>query len=246
MEILIDIIKYLFESPSGMYLGVAPMVIAKGVSQVAGLVSAFSGGGKRRREQRAAEAEMGRYKEKYEQLDTSNPYANMTNPYENLTVNTQAADFAAQQSAQGAANIMSGMAAAAGGGGVAALAQSMANSQAQQAQQASASIAQQESRNQAMAAQGEMKRQQLIAAGEQESQSREASKTATLLSMSQQRVAAAKQAREKATQKQLGALSGAAEDLDQGDQSGLSALGGLAAKGGQALGGFVKGLGVGL
>jgi len=245
MEILVDIIKYLFESPSGMYLGVAPALIAKGVGQVAGLVSAFSGGGKRRREQRAAEAEMGRYKEKYEQLDTSNPYANMTNPFENLTVNTQAADFAAQQNSQNSANIMSGLAAAAGGGGVAALAQSMANSQAQATQQASASIAQQESQNQQLAAQGEFKRQSMIASGEQEAQSREASKTATLLSMSQQRVAAAKQAREKATQQQLGALSGATEDLDS-QESGLKALGGLAAKGGQALGGFVKGLGVGL
>ncbi|MDA1363863.1 MAG: hypothetical protein O3A79_03885 [Candidatus Marinimicrobia bacterium] len=244
MEILVDIIKYLFESPSGMYLGVAPALIAKGVGQVAGLVKAFSGGGKRRREQRAAEAEMGRYKEKYEQLDTSNPYANMTNPFENLTVNTQAADFAAQQNSQNSANIMSGLAAAAGGGGVAALAQSMANSQAQATQQASASIAQQESQNQQLAAQGEFKRQSMIAAGEQEAQSREASKTATLLSMSQQRVAAAKQAREKATQEQLGALSGASGDLNS-EESGLAALGGLAAKGGQALGGLVKGLGAG-
>ena len=39
--------------------------------------------------------------------------------YENLTVNTQAADFAAQQTAQGSANIMNNLAAAAGGGGVA-------------------------------------------------------------------------------------------------------------------------------
>jgi hypothetical protein len=245
MEILVDIIKYLFESPSGMYLGIAPALIAKGVGQVAGLVSAFSGGGKRRREQRAAEAEMGKYKEKYEQLDTSNPYANMTNPYDNLTINTQAADFAAQQTSQNSANIMSGLAAAAGGGGIAALAQSMANSQAQATQQASASIAQQESQNQQLAAQGEFKRQSMIAAGEQESQSREASKTATLLGMSQQRVAAAKQAREKATQQQLGALSGAAGDLAS-DDSGLKALGEGAGQGLGAVGGFFKKLGVGL
>ena len=111
-----------------------------GIAQVAG---SLIGGGARRREQRRARQEMQQRKADYEALDTSNPYKNITNTFENLTVNTQAADFAAQQSAQGAANIMNNLAAAAGGGGIAALAQSLANSQAQAAQQASSNIAQQ-------------------------------------------------------------------------------------------------------
>ena len=188
----------------------APLMIASAAAQsVGGLVKTVGslfGGGKRRREQRAAAAEMAQYKQKYEQLDTSNPYANMTNPYENLTVNTQAADFAAQQNSQNAANIMSGMAAAAGGGGIAALAQSMANSQAQATQQASASLAQQESQNQQLAAQGEFKRQSMIAAGEQVSQQREADKQGTLLGMAQQRKAAADQARAEAKSQLLGGI----------------------------------------
>ena len=36
---------------------------------------------------------------RFKQQDLSNPYANMENTMEDLTVNTQAADFAAQQQA---------------------------------------------------------------------------------------------------------------------------------------------------
>ena len=214
-------------------------MVVKGVGQVAGLVGSLIGGGKRRREQRAAQREMARNKLKYEQLDTSNPYANITNPFENLTVNTQAADFAAQQSSQNAANIMSGLAASAGGGGIAALAQSMANAQNQQAQQASASIAQQEQRNQSLAAQGEMKRQQLIAAGESQSQQREASKTATLLGMSQQRLAAANQARADATAATVGAISNV-------DDETVDMIGAGAKKAAGGIGRFFQGLGAGI
>lgn len=200
----------------------AAAAAAQAVGGVIKTVGSLFGGGKRRREQRRAAAELAQRKEKYEQLDTSNPYANMTNPYENLTVNTQAADFAAQQNSQNAANIMSGMAAAAGGGGIAALAQSMANSQAQATQQASASLAQQESQNQQLAAQGEFKRQSMIAAGEQVSQQREADKQGTLLGMAQQRKAAADQARADAKAATLGGI---------GDIAGAGIAAGAAGKG---------------
>ena len=165
------------------------------------------GGGKRRREQRAAANELAQERAKFESLDTSNPYKNLTNPFENLTVNTQAADFAAQQNAQGAANIMNNLAASAGGGGIAALAQSMANSQARAAQQASASIAQQETRNQMLAAQGESRRQMAIAGGERQSQKMAFEKQSTLLGMAQQRKAAADQARQDATNQLVGGLT---------------------------------------
>ncbi len=85
--------------------------------------------------------------------DTSNLYSNLENTMEDLTVNTQAADFAAAQQAQGLSNIMGSMSQAAGGSGIAALAQSLANQQSQNALQASASIGQQESMNQRLAAQ---------------------------------------------------------------------------------------------
>ena len=71
---------------------------ARAIGGAAKMIGSFIGGRKRRREQRAATSELAMRKQKYEQLDTSNPYQNITNPYVNLTVNTQAADFAAQQS----------------------------------------------------------------------------------------------------------------------------------------------------
>ena len=102
---------------------------------------------------------------------------------------------------------MNSMASAAGGGGIAALAQSLANSQNQQAQQASASIAQQESRNQMASAQGEARRQSMVAQGELQSRKMEENKASTLLGMAQQRKSAADQAREDAKQATIGGIS---------------------------------------
>lgn len=182
---------------------VNPVAAVGGLMKIgAGLI----GGRKRRREERAAQQEFNQMKSRYAALDTSNPYANISNTFEDLTVNTQAADFAAQQSQQSSANIMSSLGAAAGGSGIAALAQSLANSQAQQAQAASASIAQQESRNQQMAAQGEMNRQRMVAAGESQSQQMEAAKTSQLLGMASQRLGAAQAARQAATQNIVGGV----------------------------------------
>jgi len=92
-----------------------------------------------------------------------NAMEGMENAFEDLTVNTQQAEFEAQQNAQNQANIMSSMAGAAGGSGIAALAQSMANAGAMQAQKASASIGAQESANQAKAAGAEQDIQSKIA-----------------------------------------------------------------------------------
>ena len=82
-----------------------------------------------------------------------NQFANLENTAEDLTVNTQAADFEREQFQQSQANLLQNLSGAAGGSGVAGLAQSLANAGAQQARQSSASIGQQESQNQAMAAQ---------------------------------------------------------------------------------------------
>ena len=91
--------------------------------------------------------------------DISNPYANMENPYEDLTVNQQQAKFQAEQQQQALANTMQSMRGAAGGSGIAAFTQALANQQAQNLQQASASIGMQESRIQQLRA-GEASRLQ--------------------------------------------------------------------------------------
>ena len=136
----------------------------------------------------------------FRNLDTSNPYANMENTAEDLTVNTQQADFAAQQQNQGLSNIMGSMKQAAGGSGVAALAQSLANQQSQNAQSASASIGQQEASNQAAAAQQAGANQKMSREGDYLSQQMERGQTETELGMAQGRLGAANQARIDATQ----------------------------------------------
>ena len=130
----------------------------------------------------------------------------MQNTMEDLTVNQQQAQFQAQQGAQQRANIMQSMKGAAGGSGIAALAQVMANQGQLASQQASASIGQQESRNQMAAAQQAANIQMQERVGDARSQDLEAQKTATLLGMSQQRVAAANQARAEAKAAQMSAI----------------------------------------
>ncbi len=191
-------------------------VISAGVQGLAGIAGGIIGGGKRRREQRAAQQEMARAKARMMNLDTSNLAANMENPYEDLTVNTQAADFAAQQNQASLANTMSGLQGAAGGSGIAALAQSMANASAQQNQAASASIGAQEAANQKLAAQGAMQVQQADVAGATAARGLEYQKAGGLMSMAQNRLGAANAARSAATQSIMGGIgaSGTAADLE--------------------------------
>jgi len=178
----------------------------QGIQGLAGIAGGIIGSGKRKREQRKAQAEFERNKASYMNLDTSNAYQNMENTYEDLTVNTQAADFAAQQQQQGLSNTMGAMQGAAGGSGIAALAQAMAGQQSQNLQQASASIAQQESGNEMAQANMAGQLQSMERQGEMVSRQMEQEKTGTLLGMSQQRLAAANQARQQATAGMLGGV----------------------------------------
>jgi hypothetical protein len=185
-------------------------LIAAGAQALSGILGGVIGGRRRRREQRAAQAEFNRARSRFEALDTSNPYANITNTFENLTVNTQAAEFAAQQSQQQSANILAGLQSSAGGGGIAALAQTLANQQQQAAQAASASIAQQEQRNRMLAAQGEANVQRMMAQGEMASRQMEQQKSTALLQMAAGRKQAADEARQRATQSLVGGIGAAA------------------------------------
>jgi len=176
------------------------------------LLSGFFGSRRRKREQRAAKARYEEMKAAYEGLDTSNIYADVTNPYlgmentmEDLTVNTQQADFQAKQGAQARADILGRFRGTAGGSGVAALAQSLANQQTQQTAQISASIGAQEAANkraeamqagriQQLERAGELQAQQIRMGGEAQSRALEYQKTSTMFGMGQQRLASANQA----------------------------------------------------
>ena len=89
-------------------------------------------------------------KEKYRQFEFQNPYADMENVMEDITVDMRAADFQRQQGEQQRANIMQALKGAAGGSGIAGLAQSMAQQGQIQSQQIAAGIGQQERQNELM------------------------------------------------------------------------------------------------
>ena len=201
---------------------ITPGMIGGAVSGLTGIVGGMIGSGKRKREQKAAQAEFNRNKARMEGADTSNLAKNMENTMEDLTVNTQAAEFQAQQQAGGFANTMDNLSSAAGGSGIAALAQSLAGAQSNAAIQSSADIGKQEVQNQMAERRmaGQLQSQELQ--GEYASRAAEKDKVDTMLGMSQQRLGAANDARDAATKSIMGgvgSLAGAgaaygSEELD--------------------------------
>ena len=188
-------------------IGDSPLHLLSGAISALG---AYDWGGKRAKAEKAAQGEYDEMKNKFMGLDTSNlygdvsnPYANMENTMEDLTVNQQQAQFQAQQNQQNQANILGSMRGAAGGSGVAGLAQAMSNQGAKQAQQASASIGQQESANQQAQAtqagqlqtkerQGDWKADMTRRSGAEQSRTLEKEKTNTLFGMATDRLTTAK------------------------------------------------------
>jgi len=250
---------------------------------VVGGISNIIGGNKAGKaaaeQQRIAQAELDEQKKAFEGLDTSNLAAGVTNAYsgiqtnyenvyEDLTVNQQQAQFQAQQGAQQRSNILETMRGAAGGSGIAALAQSMANQGQLAAQQQSASIGQQESRNQALMARGagaeqaaEAQALQTIAMGEQQAEATrlqgaaaarglEYEKTQGLMGLASGQLQAANEAKAAAdAQKQAGIsgiIGGVASGLVGGLGGGLlNKAKGLFGGGGGAATGAAGGLGLG-
>lgn len=188
--------------------------IGTGVQGLMGIAGGIIGSGKRKREQREAQGEYNRNKARFNNLDTSNIYANQQNMYEDSTVNLKEAEFTKQQQMQTQANIMGGMNQSAGGSGIAAMAQALANQGSADAQSASVSIGNQEAANQSnfQAAATNIQAQKL--AGEEASREAELNKTSTLMGMSQNRLGAANAARAAATSSimgGIGTLAGGAE-----------------------------------
>ena len=188
------------------FANMSPAMQAGIIGGIGGIAQGLIGRRKRRKEQRAAAAEYRGMRRRFENLDTSNLAANVQNPFaenvfEDLTVNTQAADFAAQQGQQARANIMNQFRGTAGSSGIAGLAQALANQATTASQQASASIAMQEQQNARLAAQGQLQVQkgdamvqQMQLAGEERARALDYRQTGTLFGMAQQRKRAADQA----------------------------------------------------
>ncbi len=209
-------------------------MIGQVIGGLGGIASGIIGSSKRKAEQRAAQREFNMNKTRFSGLDTSNVYTNMQNTMEDLTVNQEAAQFQAEQANQGLVNIMGNLQGAAGGSGIAALAQSLAGQQANQVRQASIDIGRQEQQNQ-MAERKQASNLQLYERkGELISRDAEREKVGTLLGMSQQRLAAANAAREQATQNIVGGIAGVAGGIG-GALGGTEAFGGTSANFTQSL-----------
>ena len=120
-------------------------------------------------------------KQEYKEFTFQNPYADVENFYEDIQVDTQAAEFQMEQASQQRANILSAMRGAAGASGVGGLAQALANQATMQARQVSVDLARQERQGQIMARQGAQQADMLRRQGEAAVQSAEFGRVSTLL-----------------------------------------------------------------
>ena len=182
------------------------------IGGAAAIAGSMDWGGKRAKERAQAQAEYDEQRAAFEGLDTSNlyagvqnPYANMQNVYEDLTVNQQESQFIKQQQQQQQANIMDQMRGSAGGSGVAGVAQAMSQQGSLDAQRAAASIGKQEQATQMAGARGAESVQQLgrqgawkaemtRLGGAEKGRALQAEKTSTLFAMGAERLGAAKSA----------------------------------------------------
>jgi hypothetical protein len=213
---MIDLILEIFTYNANANQAIAylPMLIGAGLQIGSGLL-ARRGKGERLQEIRDARDEYDTRRADYMSLDTSNPYNNMENVFEDLRVNTQQADFQAEQIQQQQANILSNLQGAAGGSGIAALAQTLANQGVQATRQASISIGQQEQANQMARLQEESRLQNMQRQGDVYSRSLIKDRTETLLGMSQTRLRDARAAEQRSMDRLVGGVGAAAGGLMQ-------------------------------
>jgi hypothetical protein len=185
-----------------------PMAMAGMARGIGGILQGAIGRGARRDAQIKAQGQYDDMLAEYRSLDTSNLYADfenqftgLENAYEDLTVNRQQAEFEKDMFQQQQANIMQGLKGAAGGSGIAGLAQAMANQGQIAAQRAGASIGLQESKINMLRAQeasrlqqlertGATQAEQLRLAGAERARGLDYMQTSTQLGMAQQDLAA--------------------------------------------------------
>ena len=197
-------------------------VVTGAIAVTAGTISAIQASKKEKAAaERAREAQKRLDKEKslFRNLDTSNPYLDMENVYEDVTVNQQQAQFERDQQMQAQANIMQQMRGAAGSSGIAALAQTLANQGSLDAQKASATIGQQEAENQKLKLAEEARLRGLEREGELVSRQAQFGKISSLMGLSAQEVAGHQAAQAQAASQQAQAYG----QISQGAVLGSSA-----------------------
>jgi len=172
MEQILEQLQILFfgDPELGLTYGLGPLAVAGLVQAGGSILGGIFGASSARRKERAARAEKQRLERKLTNLENNrqaiiNPYDQVedlstmiTNPYENLGVATQAAEFQAEQADIALANTLDTLlATGASAGGATALAQAALQSK----RGVAASIEQQEATNEKLKAQGEMQENQL-------------------------------------------------------------------------------------
>jgi hypothetical protein len=198
-------------------------VSAMAVSGIAGVIGSNINAGiakdaaiEAKQERDRQQAALDKEKAAYKAMKFENPFSNMENVYEDLTVNQQQAQFQAQQGSQQRADIMQNMRGAAGGSGIAGLAQMLANQGQLQTQQISASIGMQESQNQIAAAKGAGAVQIAERQGDQWVQQAEMDRQATLLGMQMGQTTGANQAYQQSQANQMNAQMAQTQALVDG------------------------------
>tara|TARA_R100001443_G_scaffold987_2_gene3955 strand:+ start:7747 stop:8454 length:708 start_codon:yes stop_codon:yes gene_type:complete len=203
------------------------LVVTGAVSAIGGTIKAIDGAKRSKAAAEAAKkaaADLDAQKEMFKGLDTSNPYLNIENAYEDLTVNQQEAEFMKQQQMQQQANLMQGMRGAAGGSGIAALAQTLANQGSLDAQKASASIGAQEASNQQRAADETSKLASLEREGELISRQAEMGKIESLMGMSADELAVQRENQRLAEQQKMQGIQAGVTGLGTAAMGGISKL----------------------
>ena len=164
------------------FVMVGAAATAATVAAIKGIVSAVQAKKARKRKE-MEQAQLEKYKAQYMSLDTSNPFANMENVFEDLTVTQQQAEFTRQQQQQSQANVLQQTRGVAGASGIAALAQAISRQGALDAQQAAVSIGQQERANQMAKLQEASKIQTMERQGDIMQRQAEGEKLKTMMGM---------------------------------------------------------------
>jgi len=170
-EVLNILYEFLFATPEGVNMGIAPLVAGALVSGVGKVIGGLFGAGRARRARRRAAAEKRKLKGELNSLEKSrqkivNPYSNtkdlsslakdlsgnLSNPYGNLSVSTAGAAMQVEEADIALANTLDTLrATGASAGGATALAQAALQSK----KGVAASIEAQEASNEKLRAQGE-------------------------------------------------------------------------------------------
>ena len=178
------------KSPFKSKGGVSPVKqLGAGIGQ---LIAAPGMKRRAKKEQGLADAEFTGAKQDYLNMDFSNPYANMENTMEDLTVNQQAANLAKQQFQQSQSNILDSV--QQGGSFNAGNIQALVGAGQQAAAATSADIGRQEAANQQAAARQAGMIQTKERMGQAKMDELQRGQTETLFGMAQQRKGAADQA----------------------------------------------------